>query len=379
MVMATSASRNSPYGPVALRDEPWWQIGRRAAQRGDVGPDGSAYDPRIQLELLHLLHISGALEYLNKPVFDNAAREAHQVLLCGQEWAPVIGQYELHGRQIFDMSSGLVEMLQETDVRQCTLQNLQLPYPAFYMHFGRQAGLKVVGASGDSEYVDGVMVAHAQGDGIRLLRFATTTIDESGKRVTLPGHFLSLNDAGMQLPVHAAIDAAVERFVENGEAYSQEFPAAEDFWVCLRERAASALKVALPLIVNGLFYLENPPRPHRTGLGSGTPDAVVERWDRTPGDRRRKLNSKLNAEGYTLVHFVGEEIAHSSSEARGGTVAPHWRRGHWREQAHGPQLSLRKRILIRPTLVNGREVSDPLQVRGHVYRAPGHAGLPPIA
>lgn len=29
----------------------------------------------------------------------------------------------------------------------------------------------------------------------------------------------------------------------------------------------------------------------------------------------------------------------------------HWRRGHWRNQAHRPQLSLRKLIWIRPTLV----------------------------
>src|SRR5690606_37512686 len=30
---------------------------------------------------------------------------------------------------------------------------------------------------------------------------------------------------------------------------------------------------------------------------------------------------------------------------------PHWRRGHWRSHAHGPALSLRKRILIRPVFV----------------------------
>lgn len=373
---AAFSSRNSLYGPIALRDEPWWQIGRRAAQRGDVGPDGSVYEPDIELELLVLLHESGALERLELPVIDSATRQAHQLLFSAQEWAPVIGQYELHGRQIFDMSSGLVEMLQETDVRQCTLQNLQLPYPAFYMHFGRQAELKVVGAGGDTEYIDGVLVAHAQGDGIQLLKFATTSIDESGRRVTLPGHFLSLDDAGMQLPVHAAIDAAVERFVDAGVSPG-EFPSAEAFWICLRQRAADALKVALPLIVNGLFYLENPPRPPRKVPGAGTPDGLVARWERTPADRRRKLNSKLSAEGYTMVHLVGEEIAHSSNQGGGGTVAPHWRRGHWREQAYGQRLSLRKRILIRPTLVNGHDVADPLKVKGHVYKPPREPGPSP--
>lgn len=367
---AAFSSRNSLYGPIALRDEPWWQIGRRAAQRGDVGPDGSVYDAEIQLELLLLLHDSGAGEHLEKPVIDRPTREVQQLFFNAQEWAPVIGQYELHGRQIFDMSSGLVEMLQETDVRQCTLQNLQLPYPAFYMHFGRQAELKVVGAGGDTEYIDGVLVAHAQGDGIQILRFATTSIDESGRRVTLPGHFLSLGDGELQLPVHDAMDAAVKSFAAEAGASPGEFPSAEAFWICLRQRAADALKVALPLIVNGLFYLENPPRPPRKVPGAGTPDGLVARWERTPANRRRKLNSKLSAEGYTLVHLVGEEIALSSTQGGGGTVAPHWRRGHWREQAYGQRLSLRKRILIRPTLVNGHDLADPLKVKGHVYKLP---------
>jgi hypothetical protein len=34
-----------------------------------------------------------------------------------------------------------------------------------------------------------------------------------------------------------------------------------------------------------------------------------------------------------------------------GAVSPHWRRGHFRMQPHGPQQSLRKVIFITPTLV----------------------------
>jgi hypothetical protein len=39
--------------------------------------------------------------------------------------------------------------------------------------------------------------------------------------------------------------------------------------------------------------------------------------------------------------------AHSESWRR-----PHWRRGHWKMHAHGPGLSARKRIFIKPVLVN---------------------------
>jgi hypothetical protein len=44
-----------------------------------------------------------------------------------------------------------------------------------------------------------------------------------------------------------------------------------------------------------------------------------------------------------------------------GEVSPHWRRGHFRMQTHGPQLSLRKVIFITPTVVRtDRLTSDEL-------------------
>ena len=156
-----------------------------------------------------------------------------------------------------------MQILQHTDIRDCSFQNLQLPYPAFYMHFGQQAGIEIQGLNGEPEYMDGAF--------------------------------------------------------------------------------------------------------------------TVAQWEGTSPARRRKLQSKLIADGYTLVHLVGEEIAHRADVSGSGTVAPHWRRGHWREQAHGERMSLRKRILIKPTLVNSRDVSDPLQVQGHVYKPSGGTAASPLA
>jgi len=34
-----------------------------------------------------------------------------------------------------------------------------------------------------------------------------------------------------------------------------------------------------------------------------------------------------------------------------GNVRPHWRKGHWRMQAHGPSNGLRKRVFIKPIMV----------------------------
>jgi len=237
--MKTSSSRNSPYAPIALRDESWWQVGRRAAQRGDVGADGSADDEAIHLETLRALYTPELLEKLQRRTPDKEARDTYELLFNTLELAAVIGQYELHGRQIFDLSSGVVHLLQHTDIRDCSLRNLQLPYPALYLHFGRQADLKVEGTNGEPEYIDGVLVAHAQGEGIELLRFATTSVDEAGNRVRRPCQFLSLNSEAMQMPVHSAISAGVAHLDDGSPPMENAWVG--EFWFEMRKRAGDAV------------------------------------------------------------------------------------------------------------------------------------------
>lgn len=51
------------------------------------------------------------------------------------------------------------------------------------------------------------------------------------------------------------------------------------------------------------------------------------------------------------VRLYSREGGERDSEGDGSAVRPHWRRGHWRMQAHGVGLGLRKRIRIAPVLV----------------------------
>lgn len=50
----------------------------------------------------------------------------------------------------------------------------------------------------------------------------------------------------------------------------------------------------------------------------------------------------------SLADWAGE---HANQLGAGGQLSPHWRRGHFRQQAHGPALSLRRLMFIKPTLV----------------------------
>lgn len=59
-----------------------------------------------------------------------------------------------------------------------------------------------------------------------------------------------------------------------------------------------------------------------------------------------------------LRRLVGSSDA-TESTPTGRHVRPHWRRAHWRMQPHGPQLSLRKRILVPHVMVHKDQFRGP--------------------
>lgn len=70
------------------------------------------------------------------------------------------------------------------------------------------------------------------------------------------------------------------------------------------------------------------------------------------GERAKKRLS-IAIEKVTFSQDVKLHDSHGDHDAAqtGSTVSTHWRRGHWRNQPHGPNNSLRKQILIKPVLV----------------------------
>jgi hypothetical protein len=65
----------------------------------------------------------------------------------------------------------------------------------------------------------------------------------------------------------------------------------------------------------------------------------------------KKLRSAHQPEIWTPNVIGGKYVIHRSTSAgQGGgwTLRLHWRRGHFRQQAHGPQSKLRKTVWIEP-------------------------------
>jgi len=71
------------------------------------------------------------------------------------------------------------------------------------------------------------------------------------------------------------------------------------------------------------------------------------RLDQLGARRRYKLSRRMNRlHDWTEVGPVALPVGMPLGE-----LPPHWRRGHLRRQAHGPQHSLRKLVFIMPTIV----------------------------
>lgn len=66
--------------------------------------------------------------------------------------------------------------------------------------------------------------------------------------------------------------------------------------------------------------------------------------------------------------FRREGLAPGDGAGSGVTTSPHWRRGHFRSQPHGPGNTLRKRVFIEPVMVNAEYFLGGTQHTNTSYR-----------
>lgn len=284
-------------------------------------------------------------------------------------------------------------MLQNTDPGDCTLSDLNLPYEALYIHLGLQEAISLpYDATEDEvltrEFVTGAFVATADYDvpgemrGKRL-KFGLTTSNGPGSVNKAPVHYFDVLPSEADLPVNEAIDVAMKRRINTlRKTLNIDDSKAAIWFNGFIEDTAILVKKSMPLIMNSLFSMEamrdDAKLAAKLSMGNGTPQALVDKWIAAgESSKRQKLESTLFKEGHTVVKILGAGIP-SSKELLGhsehdGPRRSFWRSGHFREQAHGPRMSLRKRILIKPVLVNAHAI-DPIDVDGHIYKIGGDIG-----
>lgn len=293
----------------------------------------------------------------------------------------IFGGYLGHGKIIFDFAGSLTKSLSITDALDIPCGELPFPADSFYLHFGADAGLSDWGTAIEGAYVSRLpdrmlvdLVPQGMGDRHFLgLHAGESTIgapvmlDDPTKTVAQSledsvAHVLAEN-----AKVYAQIAEVEAQLIrEYGEIVKVPSPVAD------LEHKGPLLQKALSLIVNAMFYLAAEPDDIIEDWGQGTPQVAIEKLAMAtkPGEVRTLENTLRNA-GYSKVRLVGRKFAQSvvaqqiqAASAGGKTLSAHFRRGHFRRQAYGPQSSLRKTIFVAPVMVNAALGGEP---QGRIY------------
>lgn len=123
---------------------------------------------------------------------------------------------------------------------------------------------------------------------------------------------------------------------------------------------------ALKLIVNCICYLNTSENDVEISATQDQASEILEKLEKTKKQQaRNKLKEKLSKFTYSKIHLLGQYLRrYFNSQETGIELEPHWRRGHWRNQPYGKELSEIKLIWIKPTIVR-KDKGDPK--KGHIY------------
>lgn len=260
----------SPYAPVRNQNEFWWIFASNAAREGRVLKDGRVLDGLMEDIQVNL--VDQAMNILIK----NAKREYPDPIERGhivsatfakmaemRHWVPLAAQFINCGSHIVDLTDEVVEMLEHTDLGDCTLEGLHLPHDALFVRFGKRESIHIpFDAEQGDEYLDGAFIATTPYDeqGKLRLKLGLSTCKKNGEGVMLPGFFLDFTPDEQAMPVALAIEHAIARRVSNFLDKAGD----DDFEKAINshrrgeiEDGGDILKQASSLIVNALFRLSS--------------------------------------------------------------------------------------------------------------------------
>ena len=273
---------------------------------------------------------------------------------------------EWNDTPLYDMNPALLEALANSDPGDMRLADLRSPNHIYYLHWGPQADLLLFG----KHSVEGAIVATVK-DQWHVALVART--NESWLSMTERDNFLlKFPEAARMLPFEQAVDMAITAELQELQDVFSASQAGSSDWgmtTAIRDRMQDDLRIntpvlkrALSLAGNCMAYLTAYPGDSRFDWEIDTPASMRVKLTRGAKEAARTA-SKLKNMGFLQIHRVGLDFQHSVDAAasryhEAGSDAlpsprPHWRRGHWRHQAHGPQHAQRKLLWVRPTRVLG--------------------------
>jgi hypothetical protein len=280
------------------------------------------------------------------------------------------------GANIFHFRKELLEMLEKTEVTDIQLNSIKFPFDHFYISL-RELNKQFSSSNSDDSIIDGVYIHfhdESEEDTIypfwidfyvcgyseknKDIEFNRTTIDsmELASSLTFTSKEATIKDA-IEL-IHQIMNDTLENKNLSKEAREKEI----DFQLEEYKRLTDNLS----LFINCILYISLDQPDIETKFVEGLPTHLKTKIDKANTKHRREIaENEVKGFGYSKICLVGNSyIKDKKTDGIKLDIAPHWRRGHWRNQPFGEKLLEKKLIWIKPTVVN-KEKGEP--TKGHIY------------
>jgi hypothetical protein len=270
-------------------------------------------------------------------------------------------RHQLKPAPHFLVADDLVALLEHTDIAEdLPLSMMNLPFDRFYLELGRgrlcKATLPNI-ASGNHIF-EGAYIEKGNHLGQPTLYLVLTGSPLGKADAADDATFnLALSLANLELPIAQVLRGSRLRTQAQARAVGQ---------VVSPEEWETDVLEAVLLLAKALLYIGLPGT--RRELHPERSDALRSLQGVKSPAKRGKAERRLSKlYDHILIGPQPEHRQTATKVAQAGNVSAHWRRGHYRMQAHGPHHSLRKLLFIEAVLVGAAAQSPvPAQATYHV-------------
>ena len=277
------------------------------------------------------------------------------------------GAFAANGYNLFSFTPHIGEMLANTKATEIPISALKSPYPVYFIQFHQPV------LWGNFEISGSYIIDHPA---IPVLQVCLVLkpLDESAHWMSSPSGYFYLplpkdSDKSLGELIQHTIDREI---AQKWEHATKSMPIEDSSIIDIREQRAKretldlssgriAIQKAMEYVANCLCYLSSH-SPSETNYPSDVPTALIDKLSNAKTEnQKKKVQAQLKSMGYLPVTYIRLEPKDANTNtgtgnANGTGKRQHWRRGHWRNQRKGQELSLSELIWIKPTLVGDGSV-----------------------
>jgi hypothetical protein len=260
-------------------------------------------------------------------------------------------------RIIYDFNKKLVSSLIHTDADNISLKGIKFPTPSFYIHFGDIDWPESSPTNFEGAYVRKENFPECELitiTPIKSRKFTSMWVLDSNMEFEVSSFNICVDDEIKSLADYLIDESrSFRETLDEMREFSGDDNMAK-FTGHDKLDARTNYEIAR-IVVNCLLFLNAVPEDADQAWDDRAPRELVLKAESADkeGARKSALNS-LEKKDYVKVKLIGKRYDQQNQIANksGSKQVSHIRRGHFRNQAYGPEWSMHRVVFIPPALIN---------------------------